>query len=326
MSVRHCVLLALAASGWTAADLSAKEAKVARLSEEEIARRARARLRRLPKDIPKRDRENLYRLIAYQLRQQHRRQAGAIRFRGVGSGRARRAVDFCALYEHVSRVTSRGFAGKVIGLTAALAEPGSSDTSAGPLGLSCDIEVRPAGADFARPIRDGEILRDSIGPDGRGDKYRLLFRVDAPCYVYIVQLDVIGRFFPLYPSALFGSGDAFGRRVQPHAEYSAPPALGAAPRYFYLDRSRGLESIYILASRRRRLDIENFFHYFENEARRPARGLSEPLPDAARPLLSRGVLGVTGPDRPAAGRPTRPPKFYRVKSGDVLITRWFDHR
>ncbi len=307
--------------------------KVALLSEKELARIAKELLTKLPKDTPKKHLRNLALLIAQQRRKRPLRQGIEIRSRSVGGSRgADQLVDYVGLYTHVSKIVSRGYAGQVVGLAVALTDDSALATTAGdgaPLSVLFEIYMKPRWG-VPRPLRDGETLHDTGGQDGQGDKYGIAFSVSSPCYVYIVQLDVTGRFYPLYPSRLFGSAASMGKPEAPGIIHHVPPKQQRQTMFFVLDRNRGDESIYFLATRKRRPDIEQSFAYFEqanaNLVDTPARGLQR----GARPQLYRGPkgivpAGVAGP-RPTAKSPDLSGvKWYKPTTGDFLITRWFVH-
>lgn len=311
--------------------------KVAFVSEEEIARIEKELLEELPKDTPKKHLRGLAILRARQRKKKPPKQDMEIRNRSVGGSReVDQTVDYVGLYNHLSRTVSRGYAGQALDMAVALTDDSAWDTAAGdtaPLSVLFQMNVKPRwGA--PRPLRDGETLHDTGGQDGKGDNYCIAFSVSSPCYVYIVQLDVTGRFYPLYPSRLFGSAANIGRPVGPGMIHNVPPQQQRQTMFFVLDRNRGDESVYFLATRKRRPEIEQCFAYFEQEnsslSDKPSRGLKR----GARPELYRGPKGIaSGPVAPggAGQRPTVNPadlsgaKWYKPTTGDFLITRWFVH-
>jgi hypothetical protein len=78
----------------------------------------------------------------------------------------------------------------------------------------------------------------------------LRFEPQQPCYVYIVQTDASGKLFYLYPNPEYGTRDNY-------APARAGHWIPARDRWFELDKTRGEEMIYLIATRERREDIED---------------------------------------------------------------------
>lgn len=100
-----------------------------------------------------------------------------------------------------------------------------------------DVESRP------RKLEAGAVLRS-------GDGYRLYFEPHQPCYVSIFQLDASGKLFRLFPNSKYGTSNNV---VQARTAYWVP---GKAA-WFSLDQTPGKETIYVVATRERREDIED---------------------------------------------------------------------
>ena len=321
---------------------SSRETKVAVLDLARVERVAKERMRTLPKDTPRQDRTLLFRIIKRKLLQELKQRRGGkltatIRCRSVGAaGQDGPDFDPCALYQHASQTISRGYGGQVLALVDALSDDKEwqqqAASSDGQLSVQLQLYVKPAWANSPRPLQDGETLRDRGGSTNQGDTYCIVFKADRPCYVYVVQLDVTGRFYPLYPSKLFGSANAFGKPISPNVPHSVPPPQNDQPAYIYLDKNRGDESIYFLASLKHRPDIDEALRYFEEANESAPAVVAQVLDRRARPGIFRGPKGIAAP-RPAlaAGARIRPlaladAEWYRLGCADILVTRWFVHR
>jgi outer membrane protein OmpA-like peptidoglycan-associated protein len=109
-----------------------------------------------------------------------------------------------------------------------------------------DPESRP------QKLAEGAVLRS-------GDGYRIYFEPYQPCYVYIFQRDSTGKLTRLYPNADFGTRDNF---VQARVKYWVPER----DKWFELDTTRGTEEIYVVATTKRREDLEDLFTRLTRQA------------------------------------------------------------
>ena len=335
------VFLSLLVAASVSVRAASRETKVAALDLARVERVARERMKMLPKDTPKKDRTLLFRIIKRKLLQELKQRRGGkltatIRCRSVGAaGQEGPDFDPCALYQHATQTISRGYGGQVLAFVDALnddKEWQQASSSHGQLGVQFQLYVKPAWSNSPRPLQDGETLRDRGGPNNQGDTYCIVFKAERACYVYVVQLDVTGRFYPLYPSKLFGSANAFGKPISPNVPHSVPPPQNDQPAYIYLDKNRGDESIYFLASLKHRPDIDEALRYFEEANESAPAVVAQVLDRRARPGIFRGPKGIAAP-RPAlaAGARIRPlaladAEWYRLGCADILVTRWFVHR
>jgi hypothetical protein len=110
-------------------------------------------------------------------------------------------------------------------------------------------EVSVGGSQQAQSVADGETLTQN-------DNYKVTLQSNLPCYIYIAQLDSTGKLDPIFPS----QHAAGSNPVQPYTPYSVPEGN----QWFFLDQNSGIETIYFIASRDRRSDIEEMFYTFQN--------------------------------------------------------------
>jgi hypothetical protein len=109
--------------------------------------------------------------------------------------------------------------------------------------------VSVGGSRQAQSVADGETLTQQ-------DNYKVMFQCNLPCYVYIAQMDSTGKLNPIFPSE-YASGT---NPVRASASYSVPEGK----EWFYLDQNVGVETIYVMASRERRNDLEDILGHFES--------------------------------------------------------------
>ena len=105
---------------------------------------------------------------------------------------------------------------------------------------------RSAGKGPLKPIKPGTVLRS-------GDHYKIIFTPDEDAYVYIFQADSKGQFFQLFPLSEFrGVALDYRNPVRKGQEYVLP----APDKAYQLDDTIGKESIYLVASRGPRKELE----------------------------------------------------------------------
>jgi hypothetical protein len=115
-----------------------------------------------------------------------------------------------------------------------------------PLSIQVYGLYRSADAGPLLPIAPGAEMNS-------GDQYKLFFRANRDCYVYVYQAESTGKVFRLFPMQTY-DGVALNHRnpVQTLADYVLP----ANDRYFYLDDTTGKEKIYFVASMQRNQALE----------------------------------------------------------------------
>ncbi len=199
---------------------------------------------------------------------------------------------------------------------------------AGPLEIEFDLlrEVLVDGRTLPVPVRDGDALQGS-SPGIEGENYKVTCRVSEPCYVYLVQIDATGRIDVLFPGGLSGGANP----VQPGGAVEIPePGL-----WFFLDETRGIEHVILLASRERNVELEDLLVELEKEKPKPVEGAIArvEVPTSVNRGVTRGAGGV----RPGKARPVvlsnkdsvafTPTTFLArsARTGQVVLTRWFRH-
>lgn len=173
------------------------------------------------------------------------------------------------------------------------------------------------------PIKDGDILLDGRGNPQAGDKFRVMFRANTDCYVYVIAVDGSAWAQGLFPSA----SSPFANPVKAGEQQVLPKGTN----WFSLDQFKGIETIFVVASRAQRQDIEQILTTITGRERNPTekpQAVSEP------PIIPNGYAGARPGSSPFAFQTSQNqqqellPTTYFVKTAgeDLRITRWFRHQ
>jgi hypothetical protein len=185
------------------------------------------------------------------------------------------------------------------------------------------------------PITDGDTLHDEYGPGGVADNFKITFRANAECFVYLLSIDstaMVQPVFPLY--SLSGAQPGASNPVQAGRAYMIPEGAES----IQLDSYRGIEHFYFLATRTRRTDLETQLPTFAayQRAEDPSRKKGERDEVAVtavteHAVASRGIKssrqGVVAGVQTSQGTtaPVSTQVFGAKGDGDILVTRWFRH-
>ena len=171
----------------------------------------------------------------------------------------------------------------------------------------------------AQAIADGEVLE--YRGENESDRFKIFFRPAETCHVWVVLIDGTGFVQPLFPSALTVQANP----VQAGVGISLP----AGERAFEVDQYLGVETIYFVASRKPRPDLDRMLAKFASMKRavlkRPA-AVEEPFI-----LRSRGLVATRG-DKASIeiGEQSAQVDTTRFRAqfegSDLVLTRWFTHR
>jgi len=173
------------------------------------------------------------------------------------------------------------------------------------------------------PIKDGDILLDGRGNPQAGDKFRVMFRANTDCYVYVIAVDGSAWAQGIFPSA----SSPFANPVKAGQQYLLPEGNN----WFSLDQFKGVETIFVVASHERRPDIENILTTIGGRERHPAE---QPLAVSVPAIIPNGFSGARAGSAPFAFNTSQTtqkqllPTTYFVKTAgeDLRITRWFRHQ
>lgn len=222
---------------------------------------------------------------------------------------------------------------RITELLTAFSEPTAKVETAPPAGtppaLALDVAMlkldRDAeGAIVPMPFDDGEVLRDGRGDRAAGDKFKVTFRPNQPCYVYVISIDATGWPTPVFP----GPESSLDNPLRADQQVT----VGEGTRWYGLDQYRGIEQFYFMASLVRRPDIEELFAEFNAMQPRPetdteVRRVTTPV------VAKRGIYGtdVGEPakvqDEAGGSHDVLPTEFLsRIGEVDLVVTRYFDHQ
>jgi len=173
------------------------------------------------------------------------------------------------------------------------------------------------------PIKDGDILLDGRGNPQAGDKFRVMFRANTDCYVYVIAVDGSAWAQGLFPSA----STPFANPVKAGQQHVLPEGTN----WFSLDQFKGIETIFVVASRAPRQDIEQVLTTITGRERSP---LEKPQAVSEPAIIPNGYAGARPGSSPFAFQTSQNqqqellPTTYFVKTAgeDLRITRWFRHQ
>jgi len=163
-------------------------------------------------------------------------------------------------------------------------------------------------------VTDGQTLTQS-------DNYKILIQSQTPCYIYIAQLDATGKMDPIFPSRV----TQWKNPIQANMLYDIP----TQKNWFYLDANVGVETIYFIASRTQRLDIERIFRELEMKNQTLVQQNQVSMQYAYS--ITRGIGGVRpGEIQSVSFKNGSQGQFastiFESVQADFVITRWFHHR
>ncbi len=185
-----------------------------------------------------------------------------------------------------------------------------------PLEVRIDVvkEVFANGRYQAAPVVDGDVLTQQ-------DNYKILFKTNLPCFMYIAQLDATGKMDPITP----GKFSSYRNPTRPGLLYDIPAGI----EWFYLDANRGVETIYFIASRTSRPDIEQLFQQLEATNQNLIQQNQVSIQQTY--VVTRGIGGK----RPGGSQPVNlqngtqgsyASTLFQSIQADFVMTRWFHHQ
>ena len=178
------------------------------------------------------------------------------------------------------------------------------------------------GAESLLPIKDGDVLRDGKGDIHKGDKFRIMFRANSDCYVYVIAIDGSAWAQGVFPTIT----NPFGNPVTKGKQYVIPDDKN----WLSLDQYKGIETIFFVASPQKREDIEKILASIAGKERNPS---AHPLPVSQAPVIPAGYhhSQQSGApfwvgNSPEAQTGLMPTTYFSQTAGEALrITRWFRH-
>jgi hypothetical protein len=166
----------------------------------------------------------------------------------------------------------------------------------------------------ALPVADGDTLTQR-------DYYKIIFQSNTMCHFYVVQLDSTGKIDPIFPSQL----TTLNNPVEPNVRYEIP----AGNNWLVLDANIGVETIYFIASRSRRTDIEKVLQELQRKNGSLIREQFMSMNEST--VLNRGIAGM----RPGntknvsfqdGSQGSYVPTLIKSIKAEFVMTRYFYHR
>ena len=197
-----------------------------------------------------------------------------------------------------------------------------------PIGLDVAMvkKTKRNGAEIMIPIKDGDILKDGRGDAQAGDKFRIMFRANTDCYVYIIAIDGSAWAQGIFPSLT----SPFANPVKQGQEYIIPENNN----WLSLDQFKGIETIFFVASPEKRQDIEDILANIAGKERHPQE---TPQQVTQAPIIPAGfhrsqmsttpfIIGQQSPSPQGQDQGLIPTTYFTKKAGEALrVTRWFRH-
>ena len=205
--------------------------------------------------------------------------------------------------------------------------PSGQDGAVGtPIGLDVAIvkKTKVNGAETIMPIQDGDILKDGRGNAQAGDKFRIMFRANNDCYVYVIAIDGSAWAQGVFPSLT----SPFANPVKQGQQYIIPENNN----WLSLDQFKGIETLFFVASPEKRQDIEDILANIAGKERHPQE---TPQQVTEAPIIPAGfhrsqtsstpfIIGQGSPRTQDQG--LIPTTYFTQKAGEALrVTRWFRH-
>lgn len=170
-------------------------------------------------------------------------------------------------------------------------------------------------------VQDGEVLHDGGGNPLAGDRFKVVFRTNCVCYVYVVSVDGSGWVQRVYPAP----GSQGGNPVAANQEFAFP----VGSQWLSLDQTKGIETYFFVASPGPRPDLEEALNRLEQHERPTGAIVAKVDEPAVIPAgfgaKGQGLQAMVTRDAEAPAYVV--PISYQAggPGEDVRVTRWFRH-
>ncbi len=195
-----------------------------------------------------------------------------------------------------------------------------------PIELDVAILAQRRGSGELVAVEDGDTLHDGGADPLAGDLLKVHFRANCRCFVYVIGVDATGYVAQIFPD----SEEGHSNPVQPGAGYLTP---GGENDWWAMDSFKGVEQIYFMASYAQRPDIEQILEQMAGMPRTPEAQNYQPVAAPAFIPTTRGLVKVKSqqpvavPGSAAGPQPVSATLFTNEDpGGDLVITRWFNHK
>lgn len=212
--------------------------------------------------------------------------------------------------------------------TAQTGHAGQGGAVGTPVGLDVAIvkKTEVNGTETMIPIKDGDLLKDGRGNAQAGDKFRIMFRANIDCYVYVIAIDGSAWAQGVFPSL----SSPFANPVKQGQQYIIPENNN----WLSLDQFKGIETIFFVASPEKRQDIEDILASIAGKERHP-RETPQQVTEApiipagfhrSQPSRTPFIIGQQSHSLQGQDQGLIPTTYFTQKAGEALrVTRWFRH-
>ena len=197
-----------------------------------------------------------------------------------------------------------------------------------PVGLDVAIvkKTQMNGAETLIPIKDGDLLKDGRGNAQAGDKFRIMFRANCDCYVYVIAIDGSAWAQGIFPTL----SSPFSNPIKQGQQYIIPENNN----WLSLDQFKGIETLFFVASPEKRQDIEDILANIAGKERHPK---ATPQQVTEAPIIPTGYYRSQAGSSPfiigqelslpqGQDHNLIPTTYFTQKAGEALrVTRWFRH-
>jgi hypothetical protein len=178
------------------------------------------------------------------------------------------------------------------------------------------------GAEILLPIKDGDALKDGRGNVKAGDKFRIMFRANTDCYVYVIAIDGSAWAQGVFPSLT----SPFANPVKQGTQYVIPENNN----WFSLDQFKGIETVFFVASPEKRQDIEDILSSIAGRERhpkaKPQQVTEPPIIPAGFHRSQQSIVPFNIGQESSSEHELIPTTYFTQKAGEALrVTRWFRH-
>ena len=197
-------------------------------------------------------------------------------------------------------------------------------------GIQLDVAIvkktEMNGTETMIPINDGDVLKDGRGKAQAGDKFRIMFRTNSDCYVYVIAIDGSAWAQGVFPRLTA----PFANPVKQSQQYIIPENNN----WLSLDQFKGIETIFFVASPHKRQDIEDILATITGKERHPK---ATPQQVTEAPIIPAGfhrsqpsstpfTIGQKSSSLQGQDQGLIPTTYFTQKAGEALrVTRWFRH-